>query len=50
MKISLQDAGHMIMMAAMPIHGKTLQTFFSQEPVDRFPRKLIDSIWDSSPL
>ena len=51
MKYYLHDAGHMTKMATMPIYGKNpsknLPTF---EPVERFPRNLVCSIWDSSPL
>ena len=46
MKIYFYDAGHTTKMAASHIYGKTLQKSFSPEPVDRFPRNLVCSIWD----
>ena len=41
--------GQMTKMATAPICGKTLQKSSSPESVDRFPRNLVCSIWDSCP-
>ena len=34
MKTYINELGHMINMAAMPIYGKNLKKSFSQEPID----------------
>ena len=37
MKIYINEMGHMINMAAMPIYGKNLKISSSPEPIDRWP-------------
>ena len=48
-KVYINDPGHMTMMAATPIYGKTLQKSSSPEPAGRFSRNLVCSIGDSCP-
>ena len=48
-KVCINGPGHMTKMAANPIYGKNLQKS-SPEPVGGFPRNLVCSIGDSSPL
>ena len=48
MKIYTNELGHMTNMAAMPIYGKNLKKSSSPEPIDRWPRNLVCSMYGSS--